>query len=486
MIDHLWQSTLFVGVIALVMPLFRRQSAALRFWMWFAASLKFLFPFSLLVWLGGFLPALPSHAPLMAAKNLVVMPVLLAPPSGWMPPLQWLWVLWAAGALLLGARWLARLWALRAALKDAPVLAVESPVPVKMVASFLEPGLVGILRPVIVMPRGVAQALSPSEMRAVLAHELSHLSRRDNLWASIQMLVEMLFWFHPLVWWVGGKLVAERERACDQAVLETGNAPRTYAEGILKICRFHLQPSPACAAGVSGGNLKARVGAIMSNPRHDDADGGRILLLAGLGMAALMLPLLAGAPGSAPVTQLARQMAVSVLHAPQLPLLAPTIEFITPSAPHVEPPVIRVAEAPSAPPPEEELVPADRIAAAPSAEMQSVTPGATQGAPENAIMTKVSAAPPPLADEDAIVCRPPQHLAVSHLKGPRVCLKTSEWAAIHAKGYTVSPDGRALVAMTSYERNRSLAPNNCSGGLGASSHSGSATNGFYQTRGVCF
>src|SRR5262245_48775656 len=159
------------------MPLFRRQSAALRFWLWFAASVKFLFPFSLLVWLGGFLPALPERAPLLAAKSLVVTPVLIAPPGGWMPSVTWLVVLWGAGALFLGARWAARLWTLRAALRDAPDLAVDAPVPVKMVASFLEPGLVGIFRPVIVMPRGVAQALSPSEMRAVLAHELSHLAR---------------------------------------------------------------------------------------------------------------------------------------------------------------------------------------------------------------------------------------------------------------------------------------------------------------------
>ena len=309
----------------------------------------------------------------------------------------------------------------------------------------------------------------------MLAHELSHLSRRDNLWASIQMLVEMLFWFHPLVWWLGAKMVAERERACDQRVLDTGNAPRTYAEGILKICRFHLTPSPACAAGVSGGNLKARVGAIMSNRGSDDADGARILLLTGLGAATVMLPLLAGAPGSAPVGDLARQMASSVLHAPQLPLLAPSIEFITPSVPHVEPPVIRVAQAPSAPPPVEAPVSADRMIAAPAEEKSA-----------SVIVTKVSAAPPPLPGDDPMVCRPPQHLEASHLRGPRVCLKTSEWAGLHNKGLTVSPDGREIVAMTQYERDRSLAPNNCSGGLGVSSNSGSATNGFLQMRTFCF
>lgn len=481
MIDHLWQSTLFVGVIALMMPLFKRQSAGLRFWLWFAASVKFLFPFSLLVWLGGFLPALPERAPLLAAKSLVVTPVLIAPPAGW--TFEWLWLLWAAGALLLGARWLARLWSLHAALKDAPVLAVDSPVPVKMVASFLEPGLVGILRPVIVMPRGIAEALSASEMRAVLAHELSHLSRRDNLWASIQMLVEMLFWFHPLVWWVGAKLVVERERACDQLVLDTGNAPRTYAEGILKICRFHLTPSPACVAGVSGGNLKARVAGIMSNRGSDDADGARILLLTGLGIATVMLPLLAGAPGSAPVNDLARQMAASVLQAP--PLLAPAIEFVTPSVPHVEAPVIRVAEVLAAPPPVEDLAPADRITAAPVAEKPANAP---QSAPAttSVIMTKVSAALPALPGDDAMVCRPPQHLEASHLRGPRVCMKASEWGALHAKGYTMSPDGREIVAMTNYERDRTLSPSNCSGGLGPTLGGSGATTGFTQMRSVCF
>lgn len=469
MIDHLWQSTLFVGVIALVMPLFARQRASLRFGLWFAASVKFLFPFSLLVWLGGFLPALPERAPLLAAKSLVATPILIAPPAEWMPSAPWLWALWAAGALPLGARWLARLWNLRRALKGAPDLAVESPVPVKAVASFLEPGLVGIFRPVIVMPRGVAEALSPSEMRAVLAHEAAHLSRRDNLWASIQMLVELLFWFHPLVWWIGARLVAERERACDQAVLESGNAPRAYAEGILKICRFHLAPSPACAAGVSGGNLKARVAGIMTNRGSDDADGARILLLAGLGAMTLLLPLLAGAPGSAPVTQLARQVAASVLQAP--PLLAPSVALIAPSVPRVRPPAFVVAEAP----PAVMAPPAAQAIAAPVAQKTV-----------DVIATRVSAAPPPLPMDDPMVCRPPQHLEASHLRGPRVCLKASEWAALHARGYTMSPDGREIVAMNNYERDRNLSPTNCSGGLGATQGGGSATTGFTQMRTVCF
>lgn len=465
MIDHLWQSTLFAVVIALVMPLFRRQSASLRFGLWFAATLKFLFPFSLLVWLGGFLPALPERASLLAVKSLVLRPVVIAPPAELMPAAHWLWVVWAAGALFLAVRWLARWWNLQAALRGAPELAVDSPVPVKAVASFLEPGLVGIFRPVIVMPRGIAECLSPCEMRAVLAHEAAHLSRRDNLLASIQMLVELLFWFHPLVWWIGARLVVERERACDEAVLDTGNAPRAYAESILKICRFHLQPSLACAAGVSGGNLKARVGAIMSNRGSEDADGARILLLSGLGMTALLLPLLAGAPGSAPVNQLARVVASSVLQAPELPQLT----FIKPSMPHVAPPVIVVAETPAA----------TSVEPTPAASVFVVPPPEKTG---DVIVTKVSAAMPELEPLDPTVCRKPQPLTGTRLLGPSVCLKVSEWASLYTSGRTMSPDGRAAVSLANYEKARSLVPP-----APCSTFTVGASTGFQKINsGICF
>jgi bla regulator protein blaR1 len=51
-------------------------------------------------------------------------------------------------------------------------------------------------------------------------------------------MLEVLFWFHPLVWWIGARLMDERERACDEVVVELGNEPQTYAEGVLKVCQF--------------------------------------------------------------------------------------------------------------------------------------------------------------------------------------------------------------------------------------------------------
>ena len=54
---------------------------------------------------------------------------------------------------------------------------------------------------------------------------MCHIVRRDNLLALMQMLVSAVFWFHPLVWWIGARLVDERERACDERVLAPGRRP---------------------------------------------------------------------------------------------------------------------------------------------------------------------------------------------------------------------------------------------------------------------
>ena len=78
------------------------------------------------------------------------------------------------------------------------------------------------------------------------------------------MVVQAVFWFHPLVWWIGARLVDERERACDEDVLRGGSEPEVYAESILRTCRFSIESPLACVAGVTGADLKRRIEAIMN------------------------------------------------------------------------------------------------------------------------------------------------------------------------------------------------------------------------------
>ncbi|MBW8869728.1 MAG: M56 family metallopeptidase, partial [Acidobacteriales bacterium] len=302
LLDHLWQSSLFAGGIALLTLFLRKNGAAVRFWLWFAASLKFLVPFAVLAALGDYLsrqfpaslpPTLLAIRP--AAEKLSAPGKLLVAPHAEgvavAPLLAGLWLLGFAAILGLRLlRWL-RLRAVLAAAQDVPA---SLPVRIKTSRSLLEPGLVGIVKPVVLLPSGLMAQLSQAERDSILAHEISHFRRRDNVTAAIHMMVEALFWFHPLVWLIGARLIVERERACDETVLAHGHDPEVYAGGILKVCKFCVQSPLACASGASGADLKNRVRQIMSAESAMDLGAFQRLLLAGATVMALALPVMGG------------------------------------------------------------------------------------------------------------------------------------------------------------------------------------------------
>jgi hypothetical protein len=145
-----------------------------------------------------------------------------------------------------------------------------------------------------VLPAGISDRLTDPQLESIIAHELCHVRRRDNLAAAVHMLVEAVFWFHPLVWWIAARLVDERERACDEEVLRLGADPQVYAEGILRVCKFYVESPLFCAAGVTGSNLKKRIEAIMMNRIARNLELGKKLLLATVGVAAMVGPVAFG------------------------------------------------------------------------------------------------------------------------------------------------------------------------------------------------
>lgn len=276
LLDHLWRSTLFLCVAGGLTLALRRNGAHARYWLWFAASMKFLVPVAALSALvprpaGSSASSLPLSA--MAARisapfateswpaGSASTHLIAAHPLHLSTVLLLIWALGCVGVLL---SWILRRRQVRRVLSAARPLSLAAPIPIFECQAALEPGLVGIRRPVVMFPRGLAERLSKVEIRAILDHELAHYQRRDNLTAAMHVLVEALFWFYPPVWWLGARLVAEREQACDEAVLAAGTGAEVYAQGILKVCRFFAQAGGACAAGASGADLKQRVEAIMS------------------------------------------------------------------------------------------------------------------------------------------------------------------------------------------------------------------------------
>src|SRR5262249_5541568 len=147
-------------------------------------------------------------------------------------------------------------------------------------------------------PAGIGDKLSDEQLEAIFAHELCHVRRRDNLAAALHSAVEVLFWFHPLVWWLGARLVDDRERACDEGVLRQGADSRAYAQGLLRACEFSLQAPPACVAGVTGGDLKQRIERIARRQFGGGLGPRGKLLLAAAAVASVALPVLVGIANS--------------------------------------------------------------------------------------------------------------------------------------------------------------------------------------------
>ncbi len=92
------------------------------------------------------------------------------------------------------------------------------------------PVLIGILRPVILLPPIALGGWSVEQIEMVLLHELAHLRRRDNLVNLLQRFVESLLFFHPVVWWLSTWVRLERELCCDRLVVERLGQPEAYAE----------------------------------------------------------------------------------------------------------------------------------------------------------------------------------------------------------------------------------------------------------------
>ena len=323
--NHVWQSTLFAAAAGLLTLALRKNRAQTRYWLWLVASVKFLSPFSVLVDAGSYFGQ--HTAPVMAQTGLssvieqasepfaapvpllTTMPVASDSPSvSWIPAL--LCAVWAIGFATLVSSWWLRWRGFRATLRRASPLHLPIDMDVRTSPEFAEPGVLGVLRPVLLLPAGIAGRLTPQQLDAILAHELCHARRRDNLATAIHMAVEALFWFHPLVWWLGARLMEERERACDEEVLRLGSDPEIYAEGILKICELYLESPLPCVSGVTGANLKKRIEAIMSNRTMLGLTFAKKVFLVSAGVAALAAPIIVGVL-NAPVIQAQSPQAVA-------------------------------------------------------------------------------------------------------------------------------------------------------------------------------
>jgi len=97
------------------------------------------------------------------------------------------------------------------------------------------PCMVGLVKPVILLPLSCLTQLSSDELEAVIAHELAHIKRHDVLHRMIQSIIETLFYYHPILSYISKQVTLEREHACDDLAIRVLEDPKPLATGLLKI-----------------------------------------------------------------------------------------------------------------------------------------------------------------------------------------------------------------------------------------------------------
>lgn len=233
----------------------------------------------------------------------------VAEPQGllqqWTDYLPWLVALWGCGVVVLSLRALLHWQGLNRLIREGSPLPEWSERLAGLCARFglgkvgllystkIEtPTLVGWIRPVILLPAAVALRFPAAQIELILAHELGHLRRWDHLVNLLQVVVETVLFYHPVVHWISRDLRDQREICCDELVLRTSQAnPRDYVATLADLEQLRLDGPGALALQATGGVLLERVQHIAKLPttRLDLRAPVRLLPLFVVGLAVIVL-----------------------------------------------------------------------------------------------------------------------------------------------------------------------------------------------------
>ena len=288
LLHFLWQGLLVGGVFAVLRRLIPKQNASARYANGLLAlALLALLPLATLLVAharqdtGVELAPVVVAAPVAQQVAVLEAPVVLAPGviDGMLPGIVFAWL---AGVLLVvGRSWyqwrrlmqVARRWSTQHPELEHAVLVLAARfgfvrrIRVLVSDRIDTPTLIGWLKPVILLPAAVALGFPRQQVELILAHELGHLRRYDHLVNLGQVLLETLFFYHPVVHWIGREVRHEREICCDTLVLRvTRGEPRLYARTLAALEELR-QPLPTqLVLAASGGVLVERVRRILGVP----------------------------------------------------------------------------------------------------------------------------------------------------------------------------------------------------------------------------
>jgi type II secretory pathway component GspD/PulD (secretin)/beta-lactamase regulating signal transducer with metallopeptidase domain len=280
----LWQSSLLIAIIfVLEFALRRKIHAAIRYALWLVVLVKLLLPPSLAMptsptwWIHPAPAPLPVKAPPVSftvSYGEQMAPDFLLPPSPVIPPPRApamsvaAWTLAASGIVSAGLlAWLLVRWRqinqkvrrAKTSEKLIPVLdearrltRLRPGIRLKLTEDSMSPAVCGLFRPVILLPQSLVERLSAGQLRAVLLHEVIHL-RRGDVWVNCaQALLQIVYWWHPLLWLANARIRRVREEAVDDAVmLALRDDAEIYAPTLLEVAKLAFN-RPLASLGLVG------------------------------------------------------------------------------------------------------------------------------------------------------------------------------------------------------------------------------------------
>src|SRR4030095_2369199 len=232
----------------------------------------------------------------VSTEQIALPPTLLGSLSDWILPL-WtagvfvftLRLAWAAGhASSLRRRGGEADSAIQAMIEGlAERLGIRRKLRVLMSSVAEVPAVVGWLRPVILLPAAVVVGLTPQQLESLLVHELAHIRRYDYFVNILQMVVETLLFYHPVVWWVSSRIRYERELCCDDLAVRSCGDVVSYARALAQVERLRTA-GPTLAMGSANGPLLHRIQRLLGRGR---VEYGPSKLMCAVGLVIGMLTL---------------------------------------------------------------------------------------------------------------------------------------------------------------------------------------------------
>jgi TonB family protein len=292
--ECIWKTTGTTLLMWAMSQVLRRQSAALRYWLWIAALAAFLTVPALLD-VARRTPAIRLAAPVPTAVNVALDAVTVIPEPRpkrqprRLPISETLAAVWFAGVILIASRRLYAAWRMKQ-IAGRAVRSGEFEFPVWLSTEIETPLTWGVWSPMILLPRS-ALRWTPECLNSVLAHEREHIRRFDCLFHWFAEAVCAIWWFHPLAWLARNRASHERECACDDAVLRSGVRPSDYATELLQLAsRMPNTGEPVMALSALS-DFERRIRSMLRHDLDRRPAGRRAGLGVALASIAVVLPL---------------------------------------------------------------------------------------------------------------------------------------------------------------------------------------------------